>query len=288
MDHPRCPRGAPGGVVRPDPGEPLGLPFDLGVTDHARKRRGRSRWAKTADRGRDFPTQPGSEDRPDACPPPDVGNGHYAVWVTNSQGTFVAFEGPDAAGKSTQVARLAERLRSAGREVVATFEPGDSRIGPEVRHLVLDVASDGLDVRAEALLYAADRAEHVAAVIRPALERGAVVITDRYVDSSIAYQGAGRDLGRDEIAELSAFATRGLVPDLTIVLDVPADVRRARIGTDVDRLEGEAEQFHERVRQAFLDRAAAEPDRYLVVDGTHSADELSEVIAEAVEKVMIE
>lgn len=208
--------------------------------------------------------------------------------MSQSPGTFIAFEGPDAAGKSTQVRLLAERLRAAGTDVVATFEPGDTRIGPDVRRLVLDIASDGLDARAEALLYAADRAEHVAAVIRPALNRGAVVITDRYVDSSIAYQGAGRDLGRDEVAGLSAFATRRLVPDLTVVLDVPADTRRARIGSEVDRLEGEVEQFHEKVRQAFLDLADAEPDRYLVVDGSRPAGELAEVIAEAVEKVMVE
>lgn len=207
--------------------------------------------------------------------------------MSKSPGTFIAFEGPDAAGKSTQVRLLAEWLRDAGAEVVATFEPGATRIGPEVRRLVLDVASDGLDARAEALLYAADRAEHVASVIRPALSRGAVVITDRYVDSSIAYQGAGRDLGRDEVAALSAFATGGLVPDLTVVLDVPPDVRRARIGRELDRLEGEAEQFHERVRRTYLELAAAEPDRYLVVDGSRPEDEQAEVIAEAVEKVMV-
>lgn len=207
--------------------------------------------------------------------------------MSHSPGTFIAFEGPDAAGKSTQVRLLAERLRNAGTDVVATFEPGDTRIGPDVRRLVLDIASDGLDARAEALLYAADRAEHVAAVIRPALRRGAVVITDRYVDSSIAYQGAGRHLGRDEVAALSAFATGGLVPDLTVVLDVPADVRRARIGSEVDRLEREAEQFHERVRHTFLELAAAEPGRYLVVDGSRPADEQSEVIVETVQKVMI-
>jgi dTMP kinase len=202
-------------------------------------------------------------------------------------GTFIAFEGPDAAGKSTQVRLLAQRLRASGVDVVATFEPGDTRIGPDVRRLVLDIASDGLDARAEALLYAADRAEHVAAVIRPALARGAVVLTDRYVDSSIAYQGEGRKLGRAEVAALSTFATQGLVPDLTVVLDVPADVRRARKGDDVDRLEREAEHFHQRVRDTYLELAAAEPDRYLVVDGTREPDELAKVVAEAVEKVMI-
>jgi len=125
------------------------------------------------------------------------------VLVADYSGVFIAIEGGDGSGKSTQARLLARRLRDAGREVVLTYEPGDTRIGPDVRRLVLDVASEGLDARAEALLYAADRAEHVAATIRPALERGAVVITDRYIDSSITYQGVGRGLGVDEIAHAS-------------------------------------------------------------------------------------
>ncbi|HEX5995866.1 MAG TPA: dTMP kinase [Jiangellales bacterium] len=201
-------------------------------------------------------------------------------------GVFIAIEGGDGAGKSTQARLLAKRLRGAGREVVLTYEPGDTRIGPDVRRLVLDVASEGLDARAEALLYAADRAEHVAATIRPALERGAVVITDRYIDSSIAYQGVGRGLGVDEIAALSAFATDGLLPDLTVVLDVTEDVRRPRIAGMGDRLEREAAEFHETVRQAYLRRAAADPDRYLVVDASQPPDDLADVIAEQVEKVV--
>jgi dTMP kinase len=137
------------------------------------------------------------------------------VLVADYSGVFIAIEGGDGAGKSTQARLLARRLRAAGHVVVLTYEPGDTRIGPDVRRLVLDVASEGLDARAEALLYAADRAEHVAATVRPALQRGAVVITDRYVDSSIAYQGVARGLGADEVAALSRFATGGLVPDLT-------------------------------------------------------------------------
>jgi len=199
---------------------------------------------------------------------------------------FVAFEGGDGAGKSTQARRLAEWLRASGREVVLTFEPGDSRIGKDVRRLVLDVASDGLDARAEALLYAADRAEHVASLVRPALDRGAVVITDRYVDSSIAYQGAGRGLGTEQIAELSRFATGGLEPDLTVVLDVPEHVRRGRIEGLGDRLEREVDEFHVVVRRAFLDRAERDPERYLVVDGTLPPDEIAAAIAERMEKVI--
>lgn len=206
--------------------------------------------------------------------------------MTRPAGVFVAFEGGDGAGKSTQARRLAERLRASGQEVVLTFEPGDSRIGKDVRRLVLDVASEGLDARAEALLYAADRAEHVASLVRPALERGAVVITDRYIDSSVAYQGAGRGLGTEQIAELSRFATGGLVPDLTVVLDVPEPVRRGRIEGLGDRLEREVDEFHVIVRQAFLDRAAGDPDRYLVLDGTRPPDELADAVAERMEKVM--
>lgn len=205
--------------------------------------------------------------------------------MTPSRGLFIAFEGGDGAGKSTQARLLAERLRAAGREVLLTFEPGDSRIGKDVRRLVLDMASDGLDARAEALLYAADRAEHVASMVRPALRRGAVVITDRYVDSSIAYQGAGRRLGTEEVAALSAFATGGLLPDLTVVLDVPEYIRRGRIEGIGDRLEREVDEFHLVVRQAFLDQAATDPARYLVLDGTLPPDELADAIAERVEKV---
>ena len=198
-------------------------------------------------------------------------------------GLFVAFEGGDGAGKSTQARQLAARLRQRGHTVVLTHEPGASRIGPVVRNMVLDPANAGLlSDRAEALLYAADRAEHVASVVRPALQRGEVVLTDRYVDSSIAYQGVGRGLGAEAVAELSAFATGGLVPDMTVVLDVPAGVGRGRFDS-ADRLESESAEFHERVRRAFLELAAADPDRYLVVDGTLPVDEVTKRIAPLVE-----
>lgn len=195
-----------------------------------------------------------------------------------ARGVLIALEGGDGAGKSTQARSLGAWLASAGREVVLTHEPGDSRIGPTVRQMVLDPANAGLlSDHAEALLYAADRAEHVSAVVRPALARGAVVVTDRYVDSSIAYQGVGRGLGVDAVAALSAFATEGLVPDLTVVLDVPAAVARGRFA-DADRLEGEPADFHERVRRAFLDLAAAAPGRYLVVDGTDPVEVVADRI----------
>ncbi|MFE9428927.1 dTMP kinase [Kitasatospora sp. NPDC006697] len=181
-------------------------------------------------------------------------------------GFFIALEGGDGAGKSTQAQALAEWIRSKGHEVVLTREPGGSPVGQRLRGLVLDVGNTGLSHRAEALIYAADRAEHVENVIRPALARGAVVITDRYMDSSIAYQGAGRDLAATEVARISRWATGGLVPDLTVVLDVDPERARERFTEALDRLENEPVEFHTRVRAGFLALAAADPARYLVVD----------------------
>jgi len=194
-------------------------------------------------------------------------------------GTFVAVEGGEGAGKSTQVQALAGWLREAGHEVVVTREPGATPAGARVRELLLDPAS-ALAPRAEALLYAADRAQHVDAVIVPALQRGAVVVTDRYVDSSLAYQGAGRDLAVDEVARLSQWATGGVRPDLVLLLDVDPSVglvRARRVG-EPDRIEAESLAFHRRVRQGFLDLAAKAPDRYLVV----AADQPAEQVAEQV------
>ena len=186
-------------------------------------------------------------------------------------GFFIALEGGDGAGKSTQAQALAEWIRSKGHEVVLTREPGGSPVGQRLRALVLDVGNTGLSHRAEALIYAADRAEHVENVIRPALARGAVVITDRYMDSSIAYQGAGRDLAATEVARISRWATGGLLPDLTVVLDVDPNSARERFTEALDRLESEPTEFHQRVRSGFLSLAAADPARYLVVDGSQQA-----------------
>jgi dTMP kinase len=202
-------------------------------------------------------------------------------------GLFVVFEGGEGAGKSTQVNRLAQTLRDRRQQVVVTREPGATEFGARIRGMLLGGAGGPAEPspRAEALLYAADRAHHVATVVRPALAEGAVVISDRYVDSSLAYQGAGRSLPVDEVAWLSAWATRHLKPDLVVLLDVPPEVGLARINgrnERVDRLEGESLEFHERVRHAFLDLAGADPKRYLVLDGARPLDELAAKILERV------
>jgi dTMP kinase len=193
-------------------------------------------------------------------------------------GVLLALEGGEGAGKSTQARMLAIWLRDQGYDVVTTHEPGATKIGMRLRALLLDTAHTGLASRAEALMYAADRAEHVPAVIIPALQRGAIVVTDRYVDSSLAYQGAGRELPVSEIAALNKWATGGLLPDLTIVLDVsPAAGLRRRLSS-ADRLESEPVAFHERVRNGFLKLAAAEPGRYLVLDAGRPESEVSRAI----------
>ena len=183
---------------------------------------------------------------------------------STAPGWFICFEGGDGAGKTTQVRLLTEALERRGLQVLVTREPGGTPLGAQIRNLVLH--GDHVAPRAEALLFAADKAHHVAELIRPALDEGRVVITDRYTDSSIAYQGAGRDLGAGEIRRLQHWAVGGLFPDLTIILDVTPEVGRARRGDVHDRLESEADDFHAAVRQGFLDLAARDPERYLVVD----------------------
>jgi dTMP kinase len=187
-------------------------------------------------------------------------------------GLFVSFEGGDGAGKSTQVRALADWLTASGRTVLVTFEPGDSTLGRSLRDAVLH--GEDIDPRTEALLYAADRAHHVASMVRPALERGDVVITDRYLDSSVAYQGVGRGLGVTQVEGLSLWATGGLLPDLTVLLDLDPRTGLARITREPDRLERGGDEFHATTRRAFLDRAAGEPDRFLVLDATRPVDEL--------------
>jgi dTMP kinase len=207
--------------------------------------------------------------------PPEIGRG-------TSAGRFFVFEGGEGAGKSTQARRIAEAVESRGYEVVVTFEPGATAIGQRLREVLLDKQNTHLDARTEALLYAADRAQHVTEVIRPALARGAVVISDRYIDSSVAYQAGGRGLPEQEVRRLSRWATSGLVPDLTILLDVDPAAGLARTTGPGDRLEAETTLFHERVRAAFLELARHRRGRYLVVDAGASADEVHAQVLEEV------
>ena len=198
-------------------------------------------------------------------------------------GLFIAFEGGEGAGKSTQASRLAEALAARGYDVVLTFEPGGTSVGRQLREVLLDRDNVGLAAQTEALLYAADRAQHVFEVIRPALERGAVVITDRYIDSSLAYQGAGRNLDPHEIRDLSRWATGGLKPDLTVLLDVDPAVGLGRTTGPGDRLEAEELAFHQRVRASFLDLARHGRDRYFIVDVTSTGpDDVHEQLLDRV------
>ena len=195
-------------------------------------------------------------------------------------GVFITLEGGDGVGKSTQSALLRVWLEERGQEVVPTREPGGTDLGAEIREIVLHRRGH-IAPRAEALLYAADRAHHVDAVVRPALERGAVVLQDRYLDSSVAYQGAGRVLDPTEIRSLSLWAAEGLLPHLTVLLDLDQAAARTRLDaarTRFDRLESERAEFHERVRQAFLALADAEPERFLIVDASLPREEIAERI----------
>jgi dTMP kinase len=194
-------------------------------------------------------------------------------------GRFVVFEGGEGSGKSTQARLLAERW-----DADLTFEPGDTEVGARLRAILLDPETGHLDARAEALLMAADRAHHVSTLIRPALNRGRDVVCDRYVGSSIAYQGYGRDLGADAVAALSAFATDGLVPDLVILLVVNEAEAAARMGATgaPDRLEAAGDEFHRKVAEGYAALAAADPDRWVVVDGTGSVAEVAARVDAAV------
>ncbi|MFD9573132.1 dTMP kinase [Streptomyces sp. NPDC059982] len=212
--------------------------------------------------------------------------GGEPLQAASATGFFIALEGGDGAGKSTQVEALADWIRGKGHEVVVTREPGATPVGKRLRSILLDISSAGLSNRAEALLYAADRAEHVDTVVRPALERGAVVISDRYIDSSVAYQGAGRDLSPTEIARISRWATDGLVPNLTVLLDVSPEAARERFTEAPDRLESEPAEFHQRVRAGFLTLAASDPGRYLVVDAGQDPGSVTTVVRHRLDRML--
>ena len=196
-------------------------------------------------------------------------------------GLFISFEGGDGAGKTTQLRRLADWVAQAtDREVVRTFEPGGTELGRTLRQVLLHGSE--IDARTEALLFAADRAHHVASLVRPALDRGAVVLTDRYLDSSVAYQGAGRELSAEQVEQLSLFATDHLLPAVTVLLDLDPAHLPQRLTDDPDRLERAGGEFHIRTRQAFLDRAARDPPRSLVLDASRSVVELAAAVRERV------
>jgi dTMP kinase len=201
-----------------------------------------------------------------------------------AQGIFIAFEGGEGTGKSTQSKLLAQWLEQEGESIVLTREPGGTDLGKDLRKILLGHETGAISPRAEALLYAADRAHHVYSVIRPALERGDVVITDRYFDSSAAYQGAGRILNPAEVARISRWATESLYPTLTILIDVPAEIGLGRLQSR-DRLEAESNDFHERVRQEYLQIAMMDPERYFVVDGIQPVSEIHRQITERVSEL---
>lgn len=205
--------------------------------------------------------------------------------MTTATGTFVVFEGGDGVGKSTQVALLVERLSEAGHEVVRTFEPGATRLGALLRRVLLHGDVGDVDARTETLLYAADKAEHLHEVVRPALARGAVVVCDRYVDSMVAYQGAGRVLDPAEVERTARWATDDLRPDLTVLLDLAPEQGLGGL-TEPDRLESAGLDLHDRARAFFLALAERDPGRYLVLPARRSREELAEVIATRVERVL--
>ncbi|MGI8459801.1 MAG: dTMP kinase [Propionibacteriaceae bacterium] len=200
-------------------------------------------------------------------------------------GLFVVFEGGDGVGKSTQVGRLVDWLVAEGYAVVRTFEPGDSAAGQQIRHLLLDPATGDLAPRAEALLYAADKAHHVQTVIRPALARGAVVVCDRYVDSMLAYQGAGRVLVHDEVERIARWATEELRPDLTVLLDVEPH-RAVGEKVELDRLEAAGADFHLNARASFLALAARDPGGYLVLDARDDRDVIAAAVRDRLRPVL--
>lgn len=203
-------------------------------------------------------------------------------------GLFISFEGIDGVGKSTQAERLRDFLTASGQTVTVTREPGGTQLGRAIRRLLLsnEPGAPPVSPQAEALLYAADRAQHAQEVIKPALSHGEIVITDRYLDSSLAYQAGGRQFSDEDIAGLSMWATGGLIPVRTYLLDLDPRLSHRRLTGDPDRLESEPDAFQERTRQAFLDRAAAEPQRFLVVDAAQSIDAVWDVICADAQSLM--
>jgi dTMP kinase len=205
--------------------------------------------------------------------------------VFSATGLFVCFEGGEGAGKSTQSSLLRDHLVSLGRAVVLTFEPGDTEVGQKVRQIVLTPETGHLADATEALLYAADKAEHLDKVVLPALAEGKVVITDRYVDSTLAYQGAGRAIPPGELEQMARWATGDLRPHLTVLLDLEPSHGLTRFD-ERDRIEGEPLDFHQRVRAAFLELAGRDPEHYLVLDAHGDVDEIAAAVRTRVEALL--
>jgi dTMP kinase len=207
--------------------------------------------------------------------------------MTERRGTFITFEGPDGSGKSTQMRLLADRLRSMGREVLETQEPGGTEIGLKIRSILLDSANQKLCAVAEMLLYFAARAQNFDERILPAWERGAVVLSDRFTDSTLAYQGAGRGLGRDVVMQLHNIACHGLHPDLTICIDIDTEAglerTRTRLGREPDRMDQQAIEFHRKVRATYLELGRENPARIKIIDGNGSRRDVAQRVWRIVE-----
>ncbi len=200
--------------------------------------------------------------------------------VSNHPGFFIVFEGGDGAGKSTQVKKLEQSLKNLNETVVLSREPGGTELGLKIREILLDQNEYEVTPRMEALLFAADRAINMSQVIKPALEKGYVVIADRHIDSSIAYQGVARGLGANTIEDISRWAVQNVVPDLTVILDVDATTGQSRLKSK-DRLDAESEEFHKKVNQAFRDLAEKNPERYIVIDAAKPVEEIAEIVLNA-------
>jgi dTMP kinase len=205
-----------------------------------------------------------------------------------NQGVFITFEGIDGSGKTTQLRLLASWLRERGRNVVETVEPGGTEIGREIRKILLDPANSAIRPRTELLLYFASRAQNVEQVIRPALAESAVVLCDRFTDSTLVYQGCGRGLDAAIVCDLHRIACGNLQPEITLLIDVDVDTslararrRNDRTSANESRIDEESRDFHERVRRGYMELAAKEPDRFIVVDGMHSAGEVAARIQDA-------
>ena len=200
--------------------------------------------------------------------------------VSNYPGFFIVFEGGDGAGKSTQVKKLEQSLKDLNETVILSREPGGTALGLKIREILLDQTEYEVTPRMEALLFAADRSINMSQVIKPALEKGYVVIADRHIDSSIAYQGIARGLGEQTIEDISRRAVQGVVPDLTIVLDVTTETGQSRL-KQKDRLDRESEDFHNKVNKAYLDLAQKDPERYVVIDASKPVEEIAKLVLNA-------